>query len=132
MMIICAAMAEQNLAHRYSVKSRFLSTEKPLVTPRELKSVGISGRCSQPEFAQRGVLVGTAPQRPVIFAFALRNRQIVDARNSKSHQAVFVEFPVFIAVAAKPMAAVVMPLVGKSHGDSILVKRPNFLNQPVV
>src|ERR1700730_7586653 len=42
MMIICAAMEEQNLAPRYSVKSRFLSTANPPATPRELNCAGIA------------------------------------------------------------------------------------------
>ncbi len=68
MMIICAAMEEQNLAHRYSVKSRFLSTANPPATPLELKSKNASERRSQSELAQCRVAIGTASQRPVILA----------------------------------------------------------------
>ena len=49
----------------------------------------------------------------------------------RRNQAVLVELPVFIAIAAKPLAAVVMPFVGKAHGYPILAKRPQFLDQPV-
>src|ERR1700676_634761 len=132
MMIIWAAMEEQNLAQRYSVKSRFWSTAKPPATSWELKREGDSGRRSQAEFAQTWVVVGTPPQRPMIFALAFRNRQIVDAGDTQSHQAVFVEFPVLVAIAAKPMAAVVVPLVGKAHGYAVVAKRPELLDQPVV
>src|SRR5580692_2800774 len=78
------------------------------------------------------MVVRTAPQRPVIFALALRHRQIVDAGDSQPHEAALVELPVFIAVAAKPMAAVVVPLIGKPHGYPVLAKSPNFLDEPVV
>src|SRR5882672_6977132 len=132
MTIICAAMEEQNLAQRYRAKSRFLSTANPPWTPWELKREGDSERRSQAQFTQTWVVVGTAPQRPMIFALTFRNRQIVDAGDTQSHQAVLVEFPVFVAVAAKPMTAVVVPLVGKSHGYSVLAKRPEFFNQPIV
>jgi hypothetical protein len=31
-----------------------------------------------------------------------------------------VEFPVLVAVAAEPVAAVVVPLIGKAYGDAVL------------
>ena len=78
------------------------------------------------------MVVRTAPQGPVIFALAFRYRQIVDAGDAQPHQTVFVELPVFIAVAAKPMAAVVVPLISETHGYPVLAKSPNFLDEPVV
>src|SRR5438105_9571282 len=84
------------------------------------------------ELAQRRVTVGTAAQRPVVFAIALFDRQIVDAGDAQAHQAVLVEFPVLVAVAAEPVAAVVMPLIGEAHGDAVVAEGPHFLDQPVV
>src|SRR5713226_5347937 len=78
------------------------------------------------------MLVGTAPERPMIFALSFGNRQIVDAGDTQSHQAVLVEFPVFVAVTAKPMTAVVVPFVGKTHANSVIAKGPDLLDQPVV
>jgi hypothetical protein len=86
MMIICAAMEEQNLAQKNSEKSRLMNTANPPAAPRELKRAGDSERRSQAEFAQCRVVVGTAPQRPMIFELTLRNRQIVDAGDTQSHQ----------------------------------------------
>jgi hypothetical protein len=63
---------------------------------------------------------------------ALRNRQIVDARIAKFHQAVGTEFPVFVAVGAKPLTAVVVPFVGVPDGDAVVGERPQFLDQPIV
>jgi hypothetical protein len=31
-----------------------------------------------------------------------------------------VEFPVLVAIAAEPVAAVVVPLIGKAYGDAVL------------
>src|SRR4249920_3474677 len=87
---------------------------------------------SQPEFAQRRVTIGTAAERPMVLAVRLRQRQVVDAGDAHPHQAVLVELPIFVAVAAVPMAAVVVPLIGKSHGDAVFAKGPDFLDQPVV
>ena len=78
------------------------------------------------------VIVGTAPQRPVIFAFALPDRQVIDAGNAQPHQAMLIEFPVLVAIAAEPIAAVVMPFVGEADRDPVLAERPDLLDQAVV
>src|SRR5260370_12397125 len=86
----------------------------------------------QAEAAQRRMLVGAAAERPMVFALALRDRQIVDAGDAEPHQALLVEFPVLVAVAAEPVAAVVVPLISEAHRDAVLVERPEFLDQPVI
>src|SRR5262249_35739901 len=86
----------------------------------------------QPQIAQRWMIVGTAAKRPMILALALLDRQVVDAGEAQAHQAVLVEFPVFIAVAAEPVAAVVMAFVSEPHRDAVLAKGPHFLDQTVV
>ena len=43
-----------------------------------------------------------------------------------------VELPILIAVAAKPAAAVVVPLVGEAHGDAVLAECPELLDQAVL
>ena len=48
------------------------------------------------------------------------------------HQPVFVEVPVFVPVRAKPIAGVVMPLVGKPHRNSAAVKCPQLLDETIV
>ena len=68
----------------------------------------------------------------MIFAFAFADRQIVDAGDAMLHQAVRVEFPILIAVTAKPMTAVVTPFIGKAHGDAIAAECPQLLDQPVI
>jgi hypothetical protein len=87
---------------------------------------------SEAKITQRSVIVGAATKRPVVFALALLDRNIVDAGDAQAHQAVLVEFPVLVAVAAEPVAAVVVPLIGEAHGDAVLMKGPDFLDQAVV
>src|SRR3984893_1108890 len=84
------------------------------------------------ELAQRRMTVGTAAQRPVVFAIALFDREIVDAGDAQAHQAVLVELPVLVAVAAEPVAAVVVPFIGKSDGNAIVAEGPDFLDQAIV
>ena len=78
------------------------------------------------------MIVGTATKRPVVAALALRDREIVDAGNPQPHQAVLVELPILVALAAKPIAAVIVPLVGETNCDAVLSESPDFLNEPVV
>ena len=39
----------------------------------------------------------------------------------------FVEFPIFVAVAAKPIGAVVVPFIRKTHRDAVVAEGPEFL-----
>src|SRR5579864_4958288 len=48
------------------------------------------------------------------------------------HQAVFIEFPVLVAIATKPTAAIVMPFVGEADRDSVPAERPDLFDQAVV
>src|SRR5258708_3181763 len=76
--------------------------------------------------------VGTLAKRPVIHAFVLADRQVVDAGDTQPHQPVVVELPVFVAVSAEPVAAVVMPRLGKAHRDAIFPEDPDLLDESVV
>ena len=68
----------------------------------------------------------------MIFAFALLDGSIINTGDAKPHEAMLVEFPVLIAVAAEPKTAVIVPLIGEAHRDTVLAKRPDFLDQAVV
>jgi hypothetical protein len=68
------------------------------------------------------VIIGPTTEWPMIFAIALLDWKIIDARNAKPHQALLIEFPVFIAVAAEPISAVVMTFIGKTYCDAVLAK----------
>src|SRR5258705_2335465 len=78
------------------------------------------------------MFVGTTPERPMILPPALFNREIVDAGDAPPHEAMLVELPVLVAVGAEPVAGVVVPLVGETHGDAVAVKRPKFLDEAIV
>ena len=77
------------------------------------------------------MIVRPAPQRPVILAFAFFDRQVIDARDAQTHQPVLIELPVLVAIAAKPIAAIIVPFVGEANRDSVLAECPNFLDQAV-
>ena len=66
------------------------------------------------------MVIWTPTERPVVLPLGFFDRQIVDAGNAQSHQAVRVEFPILVAIAAEPGIAVVTPFVGKTHGDAIV------------
>src|SRR5262249_272064 len=68
----------------------------------------------------------------MIFPLALLDREVIYAGNAPAHKALLIEFPVLIAVAAKPAAAIIMPFVGKTHRDAVLAEGPDFLDQAVV
>src|SRR5262245_25190495 len=76
--------------------------------------------------------VWTATEGPVIFALAILDRQVVDAGDAPPHQAILVELPVLIAIAAKPVAGIVMPFICKAHSDPVVAECPHFLDQPII
>src|SRR5713226_808704 len=78
------------------------------------------------------MIVQAATEGPVILALALLDRDIVDAGDAKPHQAVLVELPILVAVAAEPKPAIIVPLIGEAHGDAVSVEGPDFLDQPVI
>src|ERR1700730_10800109 len=78
------------------------------------------------------MIIGATAKRPVIFAFALLDRKIIDARDAQAHQALLVEFPVLVAIAAEPVAAVIVPFIGKTDSDVIVMEGPDLLDQPVL
>jgi len=78
------------------------------------------------------MIVGTTAQRPVEQALLCLDRQIVGAGKAPLHEALWVEFPVLVAVAAEPLAGIVASFVGKAHRDAVIGKRPQFLDQTVI
>jgi hypothetical protein len=59
----------------------------------------------QSELAQSRMALRPATERPVKAAHFLFDRQIVDARQTPAHQAVFIEFPIFVAVGLNRIVA---------------------------
>src|SRR5882724_1325533 len=71
-------------------------------------------------------------RRPVELALARGDRQVVDRGDAMTHQAALVEFPVLVAVRPEPVARIVPPFVGKTHGDPIAAAGPQLLDEAVV
>src|SRR5438093_1554164 len=78
------------------------------------------------------MIIRPPPQRPVIFALQGSYGQVVDAREAGAHQAVLRELPVLVAVRAKPIAGVIVPLVSEAYGNAIGVEGPKLFDQPIV
>ena len=76
--------------------------------------------------------VGAPAKRPMIFAVRFFDRKIVDAGKPPLHQAVRIEFPVFITVGPKPISAIIAPFVGKPNGNTVFMKGPQFFDKSVV
>jgi hypothetical protein len=69
---------------------------------------------------------------PTKFAIRFFNRQIIDAGVPMMHESCFIKVPVFVPIRAKPIAGVVMPLVGKPNRDAAFIKSPQFLNETAI
>ena len=52
------------------------------------------------------MIVWAPSQRPVKFPIVLSDWQIIDGSDPAAHQAMVVEFPVFVAIGAEPVSAV--------------------------
>jgi hypothetical protein len=92
---------------------------------------GIKVKVLKPKIAQSRMIVGTAALRPMEFSLGFLNRQIINARIAALHQAVLVEFPVFIAVRTKPFIVVSVPLVSKADCDPVAFICPKLFYQAV-
>src|SRR5262249_34919665 len=68
---------------------------------------------------------------PEELAVTFGDGDVVDAGFPQAHQAVVVEFPEFVAVAAEPLARVVVPFVLEAHRDAALIEGPQCLYQPI-
>ena len=78
------------------------------------------------------MIVRSPAKRPMIFTLALLNREVIDASDSKPCEPMLIVVPILISIGTKPVAAIVMALVGEADGDSVLSERPEFLDQAVV
>jgi 2-keto-3-deoxy-L-rhamnonate aldolase RhmA len=86
----------------------------------------------QPEFAQGGVIIGPSSQWPTVLALGFFDWEIVDAGDASAHQSLLIKFPVLVAIAAEPIAAIVMPFVSKPYRDTVFAKCPDFLDQAII
>jgi hypothetical protein len=87
---------------------------------------------SQSEIGKAGVVVGTTTQRPMIFPLVVIYREVIDACDTAVHESMLAKLPVFVSVRTEPVAGIVMPLIGKSNGDTVAVKCPKFFDEAVI
>jgi hypothetical protein len=85
----------------------------------------------KPEVGKARVVSGTPTEWPAEYAFGFDDRQVIDAGMPQVHQAVLVEFPTLVAAAAEPVTAVVVPFVGKTHGNAVAVMGPDFFDRTI-
>src|SRR6266571_497472 len=78
------------------------------------------------------MVIGGSPINQEIFALAIFDRQVVDAGDPPSHQTLFVELPILVAIATKPVARIVVPFICKAHGYPVVAKRPDLFDQPIL
>jgi hypothetical protein len=67
-----------------------------------------------------------------IASLGFSNRVIVRAHVAAAHQAFVVEFPMLIAVRAKPLPGCVVPFVFKPHRDAVVRERPQLFHQAII
>src|SRR5215470_20369848 len=78
------------------------------------------------------MIIRPATKWPMVFAITFFDREIIDAGDPPPHQTFRVELPVLVSVAAKPVTGIIVPFIGKAHGDPIVAECPHFLNQPII
>lgn len=78
------------------------------------------------------MVIRAAAQWPVELALAFLDRHIVNAGETTVHQAIRFEFPVLVTVGAEPVTGIIMPLVGVTHGDAVIGKRPELFDQTII
>jgi hypothetical protein len=64
------------------------------------------------------MIVGTAPEGPEELALRSFDGKIVDAGETKHHETLVIEFPIFVAIGTEPLAGVVMILIGETYSDT--------------
>src|ERR1700682_3381161 len=81
------------------------------------------------KIAKSRMIIRTAPWCPVILALRLLDRQIVDGSKPQAHQPVLIELPILISIRAKPIPGVIVPFIGKAHGDTVSLERPRLFER---
>ena len=78
------------------------------------------------------MLGGSGTARPQEFPVPVPDRYLVDAGMARVHQPVRSKLPQLVAVAAKPVARRVVPLVAEANGHAVLAKAPQLLDEAIV
>src|SRR5580698_8669161 len=78
------------------------------------------------------MIIRTSPYCPVVLPLRLLDWQVVDGSKPQAHQPVLIELPILIAIRAKPIPGVIVPFIGKAHGDSVSLERPKLFDQSII
>jgi hypothetical protein len=78
------------------------------------------------------MIIRPAPKRPVKLSITFFNAKIINAGNPPTHIPPVVKLPILIAIGAKPIARIIMPLIAEPYCNPITLKCPEFLDEPVV
>ncbi len=70
------------------------------------------------------MIIRSTAEGSSVFAVRLINGQIVDTGDSTLHESALVKFSILIAIAAEPVARVIVALVSESDGNSIFAECP--------
>ncbi len=84
------------------------------------------------EYANSGMIIRPSTMRPLKAAVVGADSQVVDAGIAHPHQAAIVKLPILVPERSEPVPTVVVPLIGKPNGATIVAKRPELLDQTVV
>ena len=74
------------------------------------------------------MICGSGTLGPEEFAFSLSNWHVVYTGFATTHQAFFVEFPIFISMGTIPIICFIMPFILKTYGDAIIMPSPYFFD----
>ena len=94
--------------------------------------IRIASEVSKAELAQARMAVWSTTKGPMILTLVLFDGKIINARNSEAGKSVLIVLPIFISVGTKPIAAVVMTLIGEANSNPIFAKGPELLNEAIV
>lgn len=75
---------------------------------------------------------GTRSGGPQEFAVFGGDRHIVDAGFPAAHQPIVIEFPLLVAVRAKPMAGIIVALILEANTDVVFMECPKLLDEPII
>ena len=69
---------------------------------------------------------------PAELPLGFGDREIVDAGKAALHETVGGEFPVFVAISAKPLAVDIVEFIFETHSDPVVGEGPQFLTEAVI
>lgn len=82
----------------------------------------------QSKLTKARVIIRAAALGPAKLAVFFGDGYIINTRMAHRHVTFFIELPVFVTVRAEPITVIIVPLIGKTHGNAVACVRPQFLD----